>query len=152
MNLDNDNTFMQHAIMLAKQAENEGEVPVGAVIVLDNKIIAAGFNQPIQNYDPTAHAEIIALRHAAKNIENYRVKNATLYVTLEPCAMCVGAMIHARIERLVFGAYDPKVGAVKSAFQLLNDPRHNHQIEWSGGILENECSSVLKAFFKQRRL
>ncbi|HLB56415.1 MAG TPA: tRNA adenosine(34) deaminase TadA [Coxiellaceae bacterium] len=151
MILDNDNIFIQHAIMLAKQAENEGEVPVGAVIVLDNKIIAEGWNQPIQSHDPTAHAEIIALRNAAKNIGNYRLNKAMLYVTLEPCAMCVGAMIHARIERLVFGAYDPKAGAVKSAFQLLNDVRHNHKVEWSGGILENECSSVLKAFFRKKR-
>lgn len=149
---DNDQQFIQHALMLAQKAETEGEVPVGAVIVFDNKIIAQGWNQPIQSHDPSAHAEIIALRNAAKNIGNYRLKNTTLYVTLEPCAMCVGAMIHARVDRLVFGATDPKAGAVKSTFQLLDDQRHNHVIQWKGGVLADECGQVLKAFFKRRRL
>lgn len=142
---------MQHALMLAKRAEKIGEVPVGAIIVHDNKIIAEGFNQPIQNHDPSAHAEVIALRNAAQHIKNYRLNNTTLYVTLEPCAMCVGAMIHARIERLVFGAFDLKTGAVESAFQLLDDPRHNHLIKWTGSVLEDECAEVLKAFFQARR-
>jgi len=149
---DNDNQFIQYALQLAQKAEAEGEVPVGAVIVCDDKIIAEGWNQPIQLHDPSAHAEMIALRLAAKTTENYRVKNTTLYVTLEPCAMCVGAMIHARIERVVFGAYDPKAGAVSSVFHLLDDPRHNHVINWTGGVMSEECGAILKAFFKQRRM
>lgn len=152
MILKTDKQFIQHALMLAKKAESEGEVPVGAVIVCDNEIIAEGWNQPIQLHDPSAHAEMMALRKAAQHIKNYRLKNTTLYVTLEPCAMCVGAMIHARIERLVFGAYDPKAGAVKSTFQLLSDPRHNHAIQWTGDVCADECAAVLKAFFKQKRL
>src|SRR3990167_2211042 len=151
MTIKNDEYYMQQALLLAKQAEKEGEVPVGAVIVCDDEIIASGWNQPIQLHDPSAHAEMMALRLAAKKIENYRLKNTTLYVTLEPCSMCVGAMIHARIERLVFGAYDPKTGAVKSVFQLLNDPRHNHIIFWEGGVCVDECAAILKNFFKQRR-
>ncbi len=149
---ENDNQFIQQALLLAKKAESEGEVPVGCVIVRDEKIIAEGWNQPIQLHDPSAHAEMIALRNAAKNIGNYRLKNTTLYVTLEPCAMCVGAMIHARIERLVFGAFDPKAGAVKSVFQLLDDPRHNHAVQWQGGVLADNCSAILKAFFQKRRV
>jgi tRNA(adenine34) deaminase len=137
--------------MLAQKAESEGEVPVGALMVCDNTIIGEGWNQPIQLHDPSAHAEMNALRMAAKKIGNYRLKNTTLYVTLEPCAMCVGAMIHARIERLVFGAFDPKAGAVKSVFQLLDDLRHNHAIRWEGGIYAAECSDLLKTFFKNKR-
>lgn len=147
-----DEYYMQQALALAKQAEKNGEVPVGAVIVCDNKMIAEGFNQPIALHDPSAHAEIIALRNAAQHIENYRLNQCTLYVTLEPCAMCVGAIIHARIARLVFGAFDPKAGAVKSVFRLLDDPRHNHTIEWVGGVLADESSMLLKAFFQARRL
>jgi tRNA(adenine34) deaminase len=147
-----DQHYMQQAFSLAKKAESEGEVPVGAVIVSDNTVIAEGWNQPIQLHDPSAHAEMMALRKAATTIGNYRLKNTTLYVTLEPCAMCVGAMIHARIQRLVFGAYDPKAGAVKSVFHLLDDPRHNHAIEWQGGVMESDCGAILKAFFKQRRM
>src|SRR3990167_3892678 len=146
-----DEPFMQHALMLAKKAEFEGVVPVGAVIVKNNTIIAEGWNQPIQLNDPTSHAEIICLRNAAKKLNNYRLSNTTLYVTLEPCVMCVGAMIHARIERLVFGAFDPKAGAIKSVFQLLDDQRFNHIIKWTGNILSAECAVVLKAFFKSRR-
>jgi len=148
---NNDEQFMQHALALAKKAELEGEVPVGAVIVKDNAIIAEGWNQPIQLNDPTSHAEIMCLRYAAKKLNNYRLNNTTLYVTLEPCAMCVGAMIHARIERLVFGAFDPKAGAVKSVFQLLDDPRFNHVVKWTSGVLSGECAAILKAFFKARR-
>lgn len=146
-----DNQMIAHALTLAHKAESEGEVPVGAVIVLGNTMIAEGWNQPIQSHDPSAHAEMIALRMAAKNIGNYRLKNATLYVTLEPCVMCVGAMIHARIERLVFGAYDPKVGAVCSAFSLLHFPSHNHHIQWKSGVMADECGAILKTFFKQKR-
>lgn len=149
---DKDNQFIQHALLLANQAESEGEVPVGAVLVCEDTIISEGWNQPIQLHDPSAHAEMMALRKAAKAIENYRLKNTTLYVTLEPCAMCVGAMIHARIERVVFGALDPKSGAVSSVFHLLDDPRHNHAIRWTSGVMAKECGAILKAFFKRRRM
>lgn len=149
---EQDEHYLHQALLLAKKAESEGEVPVGAVMVLNDAVIAEGWNQPIQSQDPTAHAEIIALRKAAQHIGNYRLNNATLYVTLEPCVMCVGAMIHARIARLVFGAMDPKSGAVKSAFQLLTDTHHNHLISWEGGVSETACSAILKAFFKQRRM
>lgn len=149
--MNNDEQYIQHALTLAKKAEAEGEVPVGAVIVCNNKIIAEGWNQPIQLHDPSAHAEMLALRKASKHTENYRLKNTTLYVTLEPCAMCVGAMIHARIDRLVFGAWDLKAGAVHSVFQLMDDARHNHAVEWRGGVMADECSTQLRNFFKQRR-
>ena len=149
---DNDKEMMQHALSLAKQAEKEGEVPVGAVIVRNGEIIAEGWNQPVQLHDPSAHAEMMAIRQAAQQLGNYRLNQCTLYVTLEPCSMCVGAMIHARIERLVFGAFDPKTGAVKSVFRTLDDPRHNHSISWEGGVLADESSALLKAFFQARRL
>lgn len=147
-----DDYFMQQALSLATLAEKAGEVPVGAVVVHNDEIIAKGWNQPIELHDPSAHAEIIAMRNAAKKLGNYRLNQCTLYVTLEPCSMCVGAMIHARIGRLVFGALDAKAGAVKSVFRLIDDPRHNHAIIWEGGVLANECSSILKAFFQARRL
>lgn len=147
-----DHYFIQKSLLLAQKAEQEGEVPVGALIVYENEIIANGWNQPIQLNDPTAHAEIMALRNASKQLSNYRLNKATLYVTLEPCAMCVGAMIHARIERVVFGAWDKKAGAVHSVFQLIDDPRFNHVIEWKGGVMEKECSEMLKVFFKGKRL
>lgn len=146
-----DEQFMQHALMLAKKAALENEVPVGAVIVKDGVIIAEGWNQPIQSNDPTSHAEILCLRRAAEKLNNYRLNNTTLYVTLEPCVMCVGAMIHARIERLIFGAFDLKAGAVNSVFQLLDDPHLNHAVKWTGGVLSLECSTILKTFFKSRR-
>lgn len=152
MTIKNDDHFMQQALLLATQAEKEGEVPVGAVIVHNGEIIASGYNQPIQSHDPSAHAEMIAIRQAAKNLGNYRLNQCTLYVTLEPCSMCVGAMIHARIARLVFGAFDPKTGAVQSVFRTLDDPRHNHVIAWEGGVLADESSALLKAFFRSRRL
>lgn len=151
MVINTDEQFIKHALCLAKKAESKGEVPVGAVIVCDNKIISEGWNQPIQLHDPSAHAEMMALRSAAQHIGNYRLKNTTLYVTLEPCAMCVGAIIHARIERLVFGAYDLKAGAVKSVFQLLDDSRHNHAIAWEGDVCADECAAILKSFFQKRR-
>lgn len=152
MTINNDEYYMRQALLLAKQAEKAGEVPVGAVIVHSNEIIAQGWNQPIQLHDPSAHAELIAIRDAAQKLKNYRLNQCTLYVTLEPCSMCVGAMIHARIERLVFGAFDPKTGAVKSVFRTLDDPRHNHAIVWAGGVLADESSALLKAFFQARRL
>src|SRR3990167_2648186 len=148
---NNDIDFMQAALLQAEQAALHDEVPVGCVIVCDNTIIATGRNQPISTQDPTAHAEIIAIRSAAKKQNNYRLKNCALYVTLEPCAMCVGAMIHARIARLIFGASDPKTGAVKSVIPLLDAPYHNHPIAWEGGVMRDRCGALLTAFFGERR-
>lgn len=144
--------FMQQAYELAKQAEAEGEVPVAAVIVIDNKIVAHGFNACIQESDPTAHAEIVALRKAGKLLKNYRLINASLYVTLEPCLMCAAAMLHARIKELIFAAYDPKAGAVSSVYETFNHPSLNHQISWKGGVLEAPCNELLKSFFAKRRI
>lgn len=142
---------MHEALVLAEHAMAQEEVPVGAILVLEDKIIGKGWNQPISSNDPSAHAEIVALRSAAKTINNYRLLNSTLYVTLEPCLMCVGAILHARIKRLVFGAYDPKTGATGSVFNILTDTRHNHVVEVQGGVLEEESSGLLQKFFKQRR-
>ncbi|HIP52542.1 MAG TPA: tRNA adenosine(34) deaminase TadA [Chromatiales bacterium] len=148
-----DRHFMGRALELAAHAEDEGEVPVGAVVVLDGEIVGKGWNQPIGQHDPTAHAEIVALRNAGEYCGNYRLPGATLYVTLEPCPMCAGAMIHARIARLVFGAPDPKGGAVGSVFDLLPpDERFNHRMECSGGVLAEECAARLQAFFRKRRV
>lgn len=144
--------FMQHALMLAEKAKRANEVPVGAVIVANNEIIGEGFNCPIDNCDPTAHAEIMALRRAAQKLNNYRLPGTTLYVTLEPCAMCIGAMLHARIKRLVFGATDPKTGAVVSVFKPLDEKNLNHKIEYQGQILAIECGKILSDFFKSRRI
>lgn len=149
--LECDQHWMKHALTLAKQAELQQEVPVGAVVVLHEQIIGQGSNQPITIHDPTAHAEIIALRQASQHVNNYRLLNATLYVTLEPCIMCVGALLHARIKRLVFGALDPKTGAIASAFHLLDSKQHNHSIAWEGGCLAELCSEQLTRFFQQRR-
>ncbi len=146
-----DDYWLSHALKLAHHAEQNHEVPIGAVLVKNNEMIAEGWNQPISSNDPTAHAEIIALRNGAKVLDNYRLVNTTLYVTLEPCAMCLGAMIQARVQRLVFGAYDVRAGAVKSVFQLLDEKRLNHRIAWQGGVMADECAAILKAFFKQRR-
>ena len=150
MNPD-DQHWMEQALQLASKAEQQGEVPVGAVIVKDNQLIAEGWNQPIQAHDPSAHAEMMAIRSAGQVLNNYRLPGTTLYVTLEPCPMCVGAIIHARIQRLVFGAYDPKTGAAGSVFQLLDAPQHNHQVACSGGVLEDACSEQLRNFFRHRR-
>ena len=147
-----DQFWLKKAIAYGLQGERVGEVPVGAVLTHNNELVAYGYNQPILSKDPTAHAEIIALRQAAKKLGNYRIKDTTLYVTLEPCAMCVGAMIHARIRRLVFGACDPKAGAVVSVFKLLDEPILNHHIQYQGGILVDECSALLTNFFQKRRL
>lgn len=146
-----DEKWMRRALEMAKQAEQAGEVPVGAVLVKDGLLIAEGYNQPISSCDPTAHAEIVTLRKAGLEQNNYRLPGSTLYVTLEPCPMCAGAMIHARIERLVFAASDPKTGAAKSVFELINDPHHNHQINVENGLLVDEASELLRAFFKARR-
>ncbi len=142
---------MRRALDLARHAQEAGEVPVGALIVLGNEIIGEGWNQPIVSHDPTAHAEIVALRAAAAQIKNYRLPGATLYVTLEPCAMCTGAMVHARITRLVYGASDPKAGAAGSVFNLLETSELNHRAQIMGGILANECGQLLKEFFHARR-
>ena len=142
---------MRKALLLAKQAEKAGEVPVGALIVKDNEVIAMGYNQPISLADPTAHAEILALRQAGQFLKNYRLPNTTLYVTLEPCAMCLGAMIHARIERLVYGALDPKSGACGGAFDLFRLHQFNHRIDIAFGIEQHSCGEILKTFFQRKR-
>ncbi len=147
----NDQDWMRYAIRLAQRAEQQGEVPVGALVVYENRCLAEGWNQPIQNHDPTAHAEIQAVRKAGQVLNNYRLIDCTLYVTLEPCVMCMGAIAHSRIKRLVFGAFDPKRGAVCNALQLSDAPFLNHHIEWQGGILEADCASLLTDFFKAKR-
>lgn len=146
-----DQAWMRHAIRLAERAEALGEVPIGAVVVKEDKCIAEGWNSPIAEHDPTAHAEIVALREAGLALSNYRLVDATLYVTLEPCVMCMGAISHARIRRLVFGAFDPKRGAVCHALSLSDAGFLNHRVIWEGGVLEAECSVMLKEFFKARR-
>ncbi len=144
--------WMAHAIELAAKAEAIGEVPVGAVIILNGNIIGEGWNTPIADSDPTAHAEMMALRQAGKRCANYRLPNAELYVTLEPCVMCAGAMVHARIKRVHFGAYDPKSGAAGTVFNLLpSEPPFNHRVDAKGGVLASECAEQLKAFFRKRR-
>lgn len=142
---------MRHALRLAQRAEMLGEVPVGAVLVKDNHCLAEGWNSPIASHDVTAHAEINALREAGKCIANYRLVDTTLYVTLEPCVMCMGAIVHARIKRLVFGAYDPKRGAVCNVLSLAESDFLNHKVLWQGGVLEADCSELLKDFFRIRR-
>jgi len=147
----NDEDFMRAALELARQAEQCGEVPVGAVVVMDGEIIGRGSNAPIARHDPSAHAEMLALRDAAQNVGNYRLVGCELFVTLEPCLMCVGAMFHARIARVIFGASDPKTGAAGSVLDLFAEQRLNHHAEVRGGVLAEECSSVLSQFFAARR-
>lgn len=146
-----DKIFMSEAIILAKQAFAQGEVPVGALVVKDNKVIGRGFNQPIYTSDPTAHAEIVALRDAAITVQNYRLSDCSLYVTIEPCAMCVGAMVHARIQRVIFGATEPRAGSLVSQLKLMDMSHFNHTFEWQGGVLETECGDLMRDFFKSRR-
>lgn len=146
-----DEQWMQYALVLASKGEALGEVPVGAVIVHNEVKIGEGFNQPISSHDPTAHAEIIALRQAAARIENYRLVGSTIYVTLEPCTMCVGALVHARISRLVFGTTETKAGAVVSQSQLLNSDFLNHRVEYAGGLMAQQCQHQLSHFFAMRR-
>ena len=146
-----DEKWMKVAISEALLAMEENEIPVGAVLVKENKLIAQAHNRPIINSDPTAHAEIEVLRKAGKKLMNYRLPKTTLYVTLEPCAMCLGAMIHARIERVVFGASDPKSGVCGSTIDLSTESIFNHQISVSGGVLEHDCKNILQSFFKLRR-
>ena len=142
---------MRYAVRLAQRAEQQGEVPVGALVVKDDQCIAEGWNASIATHDPTAHAEMVALRKAGVALENYRLVDATLYVTLEPCVMCMGAISHARIKRLVFGAFDPKRGAVCHALSLADASFLNHRISWVGGVLEVQCSELLRDFFRGRR-
>jgi len=142
---------MQCAFELAQKAGAQDEVPVGAVIVYVDKIIGEGWNQPISSNDPTAHAEIMALRDAGENIGNYRLPDATMYVTLEPCTMCAGAMIHARLGKLIYAVEDPKTGACGSVFNLLQTDELNHKVEIEKGVMEVECQSLIQSFFKQKR-
>ena len=142
---------MRHAQRLAQRAADLGEVPVGALLVRGDEVVAEGWNRPIASHDPSAHAEMVALREAALALKNYRLNGLTLFVTLEPCAMCAGAIIHARIDRLVFGATDPKAGAVNSVYDLIARPRLNHAVAWTGGVLGADCGALLQDFFRARR-
>lgn len=146
-----DTDYMQAALEQARKAQAAGEVPVGAVVVKDGEIVGTGFNAPISRHDPTAHAEIQALRDAASRLGNYRLPGCELYVTLEPCAMCVGAMLHARIARLIYGAADPKTGACGGVVDLFAEPRLNHHASLTAGIMAEECSTLLRDFFAERR-
>ena len=148
---NSDDEFLHGALAEARAAAASGEVPIGAVLVHDGKILARSGNRTIRDCDPTAHAEIIVLREAARKLGNYRLADTTIYVTVEPCSMCAGAMIQARIARLVYGADDPKGGAVRTCFQILSDPRLNHQVEVTAGVLAAECAAVLQSFFAERR-
>jgi tRNA(adenine34) deaminase len=150
--IEADSRWMSHALELARHAEvREGEVPVGAVLVLDGKAIGEGWNRNIVASDPTAHAEIVALRDAGRRLGNYRFPGAELYVTLEPCVMCAGAIVHARVARVIFGARDPKTGAAGSVFDVLQHERHNHRVEVLEGVLGEEAGQLLKGFFRARR-
>jgi len=146
-----DRQFMQQALEQAKLAALAGEVPVGAVLVRDGEVLSQAFNKPISNHDPSAHAEMLALRAAAHQDENYRLPGTTLYVTLEPCVMCAGALMHARVERVVYGAPDPKTGSAGSALDVFSVKQINHQTRIEGGLMSEECGQVLKDFFKERR-
>lgn len=146
-----DERFMRRAIELANIAQEHNEIPVGAVVVCDGKVVGEGFNQSIMNNDPSAHAEMMAIRDAGENCKNYRLLNCTLYVTLEPCTMCTGLLIHSRINKLIFASKDLKTGACGSAFALVNHEKHNHQIMVQSGLFATECSALLSAFFKRRR-
>lgn len=146
-----DDALMAVALDEARKAQASGEVPVGAIIVIDGRIVGAGFNQPVASHDPTAHAEVVALRDAARHVGNYRLTDATLYVTVEPCMMCVGAMVHARIGVVVYGAAEPKAGALGSAQRAHEAPGLNHRLTVRGGVREDECRALMQAFFKERR-
>jgi tRNA(adenine34) deaminase len=146
-----DRDFMQQALGLARRAAAVGEVPVGALIVARAAIVSVGWNQPIGRNDPTAHAEIVALRAAGERLGSYRLADCTMYVTLEPCPMCAAALVHARVDRVVFGAWDPQAGAAGSAFNMLNSPAMNHRVDAFGGVLAEECRGLLDSFFAQRR-
>ena len=148
---DADIFWMQHAIHLAKTAAQQQEVPVGAVLVFDDTMVGEGFNCSISACDPSAHAEVVALRNSAKLMGNYRLMGSTLYVTLEPCIMCVGALVQARVKHVIFGASDPKAGAVHSVFQMAQDTQLNHRVEYQGGLLAEQCGNLLTEFFRSRR-
>ena len=149
--MNNDEKWMRLALEAADEAGAAGEVPVGAVAVSGDELLACAWNRPIASHDPSAHAEILVLRQAARLMGNYRLPGLALYVTLEPCPMCVGAMIHARVARLVFGAADPKTGAVQSVWRLAQDQRHNHKMAVTGGVLAEECGLLLREFFRAKR-
>lgn len=149
--MDSDETWMRLALAEAAKAEAEGEVPVGAVVVCDSQVIGCGHNRNIAEHDPSAHAEIVALRQAARRLGNHRLPACTLYVTVEPCAMCAGAVVQARVARLVYGCDDPKAGAVRSLFQIADDPRLNHRAEVVAGVLAGECAEKIRRFFQERR-
>ena len=146
-----DETFMQRALELADAAALMGEVPVGAVLVHEQQVIAMGYNQPINAHDPTAHAEIVVMRQAGELLDNYRLEDTTLYVTLEPCPMCAMAMVHARVRRVVFGAWDPKAGGAGSIVDIFGLPQLNHRVDVFGGVLMEECAARLTKFFRERR-
>jgi len=146
-----DRSMMRRALALAGKAREAGEVPVGAVVVVDGEIVGEGWNHPVGSHDPTAHAEMQAIREAGHRVGNYRLVGATLYVTLEPCAMCAGAMVHARIARLVYGTADPKTGAAGGVFDIVRSPLLNHQVRVDGGVMAEECGDLLREFFRSRR-
>lgn len=149
--LDSHIGWMTHAIELARRSERSDEVPVGAVVVAGDRIVGEGWNQPISLSDPTAHAEIIALRQAANELNNYRLVDCTLYVTIEPCTMCAGALVHARVKRLVFGALEARAGAVVSSAEVLNNPNLNHKVEVVSGVLAEECGELVRSYFQLKR-
>ena len=151
MYMESDAKYMDLALAEAAKAASAGEVPVGSVIVLNGEVIGRGFNQPISSHDATAHAEIIAMREGGRTLGNYRLTGVTVYCTVEPCMMCAGAMIHARIQRLVFGTTDPKAGSAGSIYNVLTDPRLNHRVEVVTGVREDECAAMLRSFFALRR-
>ena len=142
---------MRAALALADEARERGEVPVGAVLVMDGEILGRGYNQPVSRNDPTAHAEIVALREAGRQSGNYRLPGSTMYVTIEPCQMCVGAMVHARVARVVYGTPEPKAGAIESAMRAHEHPSLNHRLDAAGGVLEADCRNIIQTFFKERR-
>ncbi len=147
----NDEHYMRRALVLAEKAVACGEVPVGAVLVRDGEIIGEGYNCPISSNDPTAHAEVMALRDAAKRVDNYRLPDTTLYVTVEPCTMCAGALVHARVARVVYGATEPKAGVAESRMNLFAAPHFNHLVHCEGGVLREECAELMREFFRSRR-
>ncbi len=149
---EQDLHWMKQAYLLAQKAQQEGEVPVGAIVVADGNVIGEGWNRPISTHDPSAHAEMIALREAAQKQQNYRLSDATVYVTLEPCAMCAGAMVHARVKRLVFATPDPRTGAAGTVFNILQNEQLNHKAEVDSGVMASECSDLLRSFFRRKRL
>jgi tRNA(adenine34) deaminase len=149
--METDSQFVQEALAEARAAAEAGEIPIGAVLVHNGKILVRSNNRTIRDNDPTAHAEIVALREAARRLGNHRLADTTLYVTIEPCSMCAGAIVQARVPRLVYGAEDPKGGAVRSCFEILSNPRLNHQVEIVSGVLAADCAAILQSFFAERR-